>query len=63
MARGEEQTLEFETTEPGVYRAEIRIMPWHLRAYLGFDDIRLLDDAELAGTDYVWVYGNPIYVR
>jgi hypothetical protein len=63
VARSEEQTLEFETTEPGVYRAEIRMMPWHLRAYLGFDDLRLLDDAELAGTDYVWIYGNPIYVR
>jgi hypothetical protein len=46
-----------------VYRAEVRMMPWHLREHLGFDDVRLLDEADLAGTDYVWIYGNPFYVQ
>jgi hypothetical protein len=63
VGRSEGSILEVVAAEPGVYRAEVRMMPWHLREHLGFDDVRLLDEADLAGTDYVWVYGNPFYVQ
>ncbi len=46
----------YEPTQPGAYRAEVRMVPKHLRAHLG--KYRL---AELG--DFVWVYSNPIYVR
>ena len=42
--------------EPGVYRAEARITPHHLRPYLGH-----LADALIE--EHVWIYSNPIYVR
>jgi hypothetical protein len=41
---------------PGVYRAEVRIVPEHLRLWLG-----MLADDYLA-SEKVWVYSNPIYV-
>lgn len=41
---------------PGVYRAEIRIIPEHTRPWLG-----TLADEYLAD-DKVWIYSNPIYV-
>lgn len=43
--------------QPGAYRAEVRILPLHLRGDMGAD----ADD--LLGHDYVWIYSNPIYVR
>lgn len=43
-------------TEPGVYRAEVRIRPHHLRRYLS-------SYADLAAEEFVWIYANPIYVR
>lgn len=63
VGRSEGGVLEVVAAEPGVYRAEVRMMPWHLREHLGFDDVRLLDEADDAGTDYVWIYGNPFYVE
>lgn len=44
-----------ETVEPGVYRAEIQMIPEHLRPSLG----RFAEDYLV---DTVWIYSNPIYV-
>ncbi len=55
VAQGAGEALEFVATEPGVYRAEARIVPEHARPYLG----RL---ADALVHDYAWIYANPIYV-
>jgi hypothetical protein len=55
VAQGTGETLEFVATEPGVYRAEVRIVPEHTRPYLG----RLADTLI---REHAWVYANPIYV-
>jgi hypothetical protein len=47
--------LAFEPTSPGAYRAEVRIKPRHLRTHLA-------SYGNLADTDFVWIYANPIYV-
>ncbi len=49
--------LTFAPTIAGAYRAEIRMVPYHLREDLGGDA------EELLARDYVWIYGNAIYVR
>jgi hypothetical protein len=49
--------LSFTPTLPGAYRAEVRIVPLHLRQEMG-----VVADEWLAH-DYVWIYGNPIYVK
>jgi hypothetical protein len=49
--------LAFTPTEPGAYRAEVRMVPLHLRP-----DLRN-DAATVLAKDYVWIYGNAIYVR
>jgi hypothetical protein len=49
--------LSFTPQRPGAYRAEVRMVPLHLREDMG------ADSAELLARDYVWVYSNPIYVR
>ena len=49
--------LRFRPSEPGAYRAEIRMRPRHLRQALGDYDARAIDG------DMVWVYANPIYIR
>jgi hypothetical protein len=43
--------------QPGAYRAEVRIVPFHLREDLGSDA------DEILSRDYVWIYSNAIYVR
>lgn len=45
----------FEPAAPGAYRAQARIRPRHLRSHLA-------SYANLADTDFVWIYANPIYV-
>lgn len=50
-----ESDLAFTPTMPGVYRAEVRLTPRHLRAYLS-------TYSDLADEDFPWIYGNPIYV-
>ena len=40
---------------PGVYRAEVRMRPEHLRAFLG-------SFTDLAEADFVWIYSNALYV-
>ena len=54
VAQGTGETLDFVPTEPGAYRAEVRIVPEHARPYLS----RLADTLI---KDYVWVYANPVY--
>ena len=49
--------LELEITEPGAYRAEVRMLPKHLTQWLGTDYQNLADQS------FVWIYANPIYVR
>jgi hypothetical protein len=49
--------LQFAPTEAGAYRAEVRMVPYHLRDHLGADDWDVL------GRSHVWIYANPIYVR
>lgn len=60
------------TTEPrlsvpletaGAYRAEVRMLPWHLREHLRDDAFGYLDVAAEDGSDYVWIYGGAIYVE
>jgi hypothetical protein len=53
-AEGEDD-LAFTPAAPGVYRAEVRMTPRHLRKYLA-------SYADLADKDFPWVYGNAIYV-
>jgi hypothetical protein len=48
--------LRHKPTEPGVYRAEVRMTPLNLQQYLG------RDAEQLAHEEKVWVYSNPIYV-
>jgi hypothetical protein len=45
-----------ESPSRGVYRAEVRIIPWHLKKWLG-------TNPDLFMKEYVWIYSNPIYVR
>ncbi len=55
VASGSEDIL-FESPSAGIYRAEVRIIPWHLRKYLGINP-------DLFMKEYVWIYSNPIYVK
>jgi hypothetical protein len=55
VAQGTGETLDFTTTAPGAYRAEVHIIPEHARPYLG----RLADTLV---KEYVWVYSNPVFV-
>ncbi len=49
--------LAFTPTQAGAYRAEVRMVPLHLR-----EDLRNDATAVLAH-DFVWIYANAIYVR
>jgi hypothetical protein len=55
VAQGNGESLTYVATEPGAYRAEVRIVPEHTRPYLG----RLADTLI---REHAWVYANPIYV-
>ncbi len=55
--------LEVVADLPGAWRAEVRILPLHLRQDMRADATTLLDDKIADGTDYVWIYGGAIYVR
>jgi len=56
VASGDD-ALTFTPTQPGAYRAEVRMVPLHLREDLHNDATTVL------AHDYVWIYANPIYVR
>lgn len=43
------------TVDAGAYRAEIRILPEHLRPWLG-------PEADTYIKEFIWIYSNPIYV-
>jgi hypothetical protein len=47
--------IDFTADRAGAYRAEIRMVPRHLRPYLG--------DEESFSGDPVWIYSNAIYVK
>ncbi len=51
--------LEHVVTVSGAYRAEVRMVPLHLRAFFGADDEVLLAD----GRDFVWIYSNALYIK
>ncbi|MCC7381979.1 MAG: hypothetical protein IT384_09125 [Deltaproteobacteria bacterium] len=53
----EAEELRAEVTEPGAYRAEVRMVPHHLSGQLG------KYGPEVLARDLVWIYANPIYVR
>jgi hypothetical protein len=48
--------LTIAVTEPGAYRAEVRMKPRHLLRYLS-------SYADLAEKEFVWIYANPIYLK
>ena len=52
-----ETDLRWSPTEVGAYRAEVRIVPHHIRADLGQFRERVL------GEGRIWIYSNAIYVR
>ncbi|MBI5512706.1 MAG: hypothetical protein HY909_03005 [Deltaproteobacteria bacterium] len=54
VAEGAGETLEHRPEAPGVYRAEVRIVPEHARPYL--------PGMERLVRELPWVYANPIYV-
>lgn len=51
--------LSFAPALPGAYRAEVRMVPLHLREDLGGDADKVLDGVH----DRVWIYSNAIYVK
>jgi hypothetical protein len=51
-----ESDLAFTVTTPGAYRAEVRMVPKHLRAFVG-------KRMDLLKKDTVWVYSNAVYVE
>jgi hypothetical protein len=57
VAAADDEELRFVVSEPGAYRAEVRMVPFHLRPWLNDDELRVLR------RDFVWVMSNPIYVR
>jgi hypothetical protein len=56
VASGSSAELVFTTTEAGVYRAEVHMVPEHARPYLGAYADDLIQEVP-------WVYANPIYVE
>lgn len=56
VASGGGETLEHVTTEPGPYRAEVRIVPEHARPALGAKADSLIRELP-------WVYANPIFIE
>lgn len=50
--------LEHAATVAGAYRAEVRMVPFHLREFFGADAEVLLAD----GRDFMWIYSNALYI-
>lgn len=57
VSRTAADELRFVPAEPGVYRAEIRMLPMHLQDAMNDDDMLLL------ANDRIWVMSNPIFIR
>jgi len=45
-----------EDAQPGAYRAEVWIVPWHLKKWLGTEPLQFI-------REHIWIYSNPIYVK
>jgi len=57
VASGSDDLREqIEQMERGVYRAEVRMVPHHLRQWLGTEPDEFVKEL-------IWVYSNPIYVE
>lgn len=56
VARAEGASIDVEITEPGIYRAEARIIPLHLISYMRTNTKRVKKE-------YPWVVSNPIYLE
>jgi hypothetical protein len=49
-------SIDLANAEAGIYRVEARIIPHHLRPYLGAN-------ADMYIRDSLWVMSNPIFVK
>jgi hypothetical protein len=58
VASSDSGDVVYTPDQAGAYRAEVRMMPFHLRDFLGDDEFTVLRD-----NDHVWIYSNPVYVR
>ena len=56
VAEATDEDVTFAVTEPGAYRVEVSVVPYHLEAVLG-------DDWEQFMTEFPLIYANPIYVE
>ncbi len=56
VAEAKEGDLRWTVDQPGAYRAEVRMTPKHLKPWVGAMP-------ELATTEVIWIYANPIYVQ
>lgn len=63
VAESADETLSVPLDAPGAYRAEVRIMPEHLREDLRGDAPVVLDTAVFEDRDYVWIYTSAFYVE
>ncbi|MCZ7581982.1 MAG: hypothetical protein M5R36_00900 [Deltaproteobacteria bacterium] len=55
VAESVDEDLDFTPVDPGAYRVEIGIVPYHLTPWLG-------PDADIFLREYPLIYANPIYV-
>lgn len=55
IASGDEDII-IESPPSGVYRAEVHIVPYHLKKWLGSEPDKFMKE-------YVWIYSNAIYSR
>lgn len=59
VARSNDGDVSATLDEPGVYRAEVRMVPHHLREDFRSDAGFILRD----GADFVWIYGGTFTVE
>ena len=59
VAETQATKLEAVITEAGAYRAEVRMVPYHLETFMRDDADDLLD----TGRDFVWIYANAMRAR
>ena len=63
VGESDDADLTVTLDSPGAYRAEVRMMPEHVREDLRSDAVFVLDEAALDGRDYVWIYTGAFYVE
>jgi hypothetical protein len=63
VAEGDDDEVTATLAEPGAYRAEVRMLPLHLREDLRLDAFTLLDALKDEGRDYVWIYTGAFYAE